>query len=73
MNIEISQPGQWQYGILKNLSPAKPQADGLPPEQPPVAKQRDPNAEFYSRVESPWLPKTSTGVIRPFGTTDRAQ
>jgi hypothetical protein len=65
MNIEISQSGQWPYGNLKNLSPAKPQADELSPEQPPVAKQRDPNAEFYSRVESPWLPKTSAGATHP--------
>lgn len=37
-----------------------------PVEKTDIPKQRDPNAEFYSRVETPWLAKTATGEIHPF-------
>ena len=36
--------------------------------QPPATEKltsRDPNAEFFTSKESPWLPKTSTGEVHP--------
>lgn len=66
MKVDTTQIPTWQLPLIeKPPLPAPKTAASEPLEHTGLPKQRDPNAEFYSRVESPWLAKTATGEIHP--------
>jgi hypothetical protein len=66
MQIGTTQIPAWQLPLAKRPElTAHEEAAIKPMEKTDAPKPRDPNAEFYSRVESPWLAKTATGEIHP--------
>lgn len=66
MKIGTTQIPAWQLLLAKKPEIVESEDAPIKPvEKTDIPKQRDPNAEFYSRVESPWLAKTATGEIHP--------
>jgi hypothetical protein len=67
MKVGTMQIPAWQPSVAKKpgLTGSETAVD-KPVEKTDIPKQRDPNAEFYSRVETPWLAKTATGEIHSF-------
>jgi hypothetical protein len=66
MKVGTTQIPAWQLSFAKKPEIVEPEKAAIKPlQKTDTPRQRDPNAEFYSRVESPWLAKTATGEIHP--------
>ncbi|MDF2641560.1 MAG: hypothetical protein K0R45_832 [Pseudomonas sp.] len=63
MNIDTSQKKMWPLVKSENLARPRSDAEDLKSPARTTTKQHDPNAEFYSREEAPWLLKNSKGEI----------
>ena len=67
MKIGTMQIPAFQPSVAKKPDIAESEVAALKPaEKTDAPKQRDPNAEFYRRVETPWLAKTATGELHPY-------
>ena len=67
MKIDTAQIPAWQLSFEKTPEIVESEEAAVRSmEKTDAPKPRDPNAEFYSRVELPWLAKTTNGEVHPF-------